>query len=233
MKTTTTLLRAGIALLFAAESLLAGAPVKPSPPIVQIYLVDRSGSIGEFKPPETMQPALLHCVNLAELSQQPVSIAVIFFGAGGVHVVGDEHGMPTAAYATLRHELTTKWPKPDGETPMDAAFATAVKMVHALAPRRAGHRGADERWGTLVGPAAAGGFSGNRRRDEAPTRSHHQEVSGVPPGYRPALRPRPRTGLGNPRYGRVPPTLWQAGPGRVPADLGTRRRHWRRTRSAS
>ena len=132
MKTTMTLLRAGIALLYAAESLLASAPVKPAPLIVQIYLVDRSGSIGEFNPPETMQPALLHCVNLAELSQQPVSIAVIFFGAGGVHVVGDEHGMPTAAYATLRHELTTKWPKPEGETPMDAAFATALKMVHAL-----------------------------------------------------------------------------------------------------
>ena len=96
-----------------------------------IFLVDYSGSIAGFNPPDTTQALLLHAINLAELAQQPVTIAVVFFGGNGVRVVGDPQGMPTAAYATLRQVLAN-WPKPTGATPMDEAFAAALKIVRKL-----------------------------------------------------------------------------------------------------
>ena len=99
---------------------------------VLLFLVDRSDSMNGFQPPETTQAVVLHGLDLAALSPEPPSVAVVFFGEGDVMVVGDENGMPTSAIGTLRRRLLADWPDLGGATPMDEAFQTAVRIVHDL-----------------------------------------------------------------------------------------------------
>jgi hypothetical protein len=130
-------LTAIILLLSITASSVAAAPKSPPKPAsVLLIMVDYSGSTALLNPPHTMQASVVHLVNLAEFSGQPVAIAVVFFGQGGVRVVGDKGGMPTLAYAALRQELLGSWPKPAGETPMDEAFQATLKLART-APRGA------------------------------------------------------------------------------------------------
>ncbi|MEZ5941112.1 MAG: hypothetical protein R3C18_06960 [Planctomycetaceae bacterium] len=85
-----------------------------------------------FSTPETLQAALLHVLDLADLSPAPPQIGVIFFGGQGVTVLGDDQGIPTAAIGTLKQELVREWPANDGATPLDEAFAEAMRIISNL-----------------------------------------------------------------------------------------------------
>ncbi len=129
---TNRVLTAIVLLLWITSSSIAATPKSPSKPAsILLIMVDYSGSTALLNPPHTMQASVVHLVNLAEFSGQPVAIAVVFFGQGGVRVVGNKDVMPTLAYAALRQELLSSWPKPAGETPMDEAFQATLKLVRA------------------------------------------------------------------------------------------------------
>jgi hypothetical protein len=129
---TTILLYSAMALGADMANLAPQAPpLSPVRSTILIFLHDTSASTRKSPTPGTAQAALLHMVNLAELSKQPVSIAVVCFGGDGVTVFGDGN-KPTAAYAKLRSELTTQFPSPAGATPMDEGFEKTLQMVREL-----------------------------------------------------------------------------------------------------
>src|SRR5207253_1834049 len=72
-----------------------------------------------------------HLLKLAELSGEPVSFAVVFFGGDGVQVFPAKDG-PTTAHKALHHDLVKHWPKPKGGTPLDAAMQEAVRISGTL-----------------------------------------------------------------------------------------------------
>src|SRR5207248_1681942 len=118
------LIRNGLAVLLAAAFALPAVAQPPAkggqPPLAAsrclIVLYDYSDSTKSLQ--DETQALVLHWVQLADLAGSQEKIAVIFFGGGGVNVVG-ENGMPTAAYHTLQNDLLRNWPKPEGLTPMD------------------------------------------------------------------------------------------------------------------
>ena len=124
----------GITLLWPSSASAAEPDADVHHPRVLLLIVDGSDSMNGFQPPETTRAVVLHGLDLAALSPEPPRIGVIFFGEGGVTVVGDEEGMPTSAIVTLRQQLFKNWPSLAGATPMDEAFETAVRIVHDLPP---------------------------------------------------------------------------------------------------
>lgn len=98
--------------------------------VLQLYVAaDRSQSTGFLNPPETSQTVIHHVLELASLANQPIEVCIVTYGADGVQVIGDENGRPTAAYESLEQKLFAEWPKGDGPTPMDEAFAKLVELI--------------------------------------------------------------------------------------------------------
>ena len=94
-----------------------------------IILVDYSGSMAALE--DTNEPFTCHLLKLAELSGEPVAFTVIFFGGDGVQVFPAKGG-PTTGHKSLHHDLAKNWPRPKGETPLDAAMQEAVRIVGSL-----------------------------------------------------------------------------------------------------
>jgi hypothetical protein len=94
-----------------------------------IFLVDRSGSIGELPKPENTQAVIQHTIKVAALSSQPAQFAVIIFNGDGVVVLAGDDDQPTVAYDTLLNRLQSEWPEAKGGTPLVDALQICLQMI--------------------------------------------------------------------------------------------------------
>jgi hypothetical protein len=120
--------------LAAPTSTTAGSnPAGPANDVV-IYLVDRSGSVGMLEVPDTVEAAIVHQVQVAQLARTPAKFLVVVYSGQGVTVIGDKEGQPTLAYETFLERLHAEFPRPNGTTPLVEALTAALKVIKALSP---------------------------------------------------------------------------------------------------
>ncbi|MCH7728682.1 MAG: VWA domain-containing protein, partial [Planctomycetes bacterium] len=97
-----------------------------------IFVVDRSGSMGQLREPDTAEAFILQAIHVAMLSQRDVKMAVVLHNGHGIKVLGDDNGAPTAALKTLQQRVIQEWESPFGGTPLDEALGMTVAMAKAL-----------------------------------------------------------------------------------------------------
>lgn len=129
------LLRIRYALLIAVLCSISGEakPTKKEEDTkIQIWLIDRSRSINDLNPADTIQAMLVQATQVASLSKRPIKMGAILFNSREITVIGDKKGQPTLAHKKFLQDVKTKWSKAEGATPLDLALDRCLGMVKAL-----------------------------------------------------------------------------------------------------